>query len=588
VERNIKYYFCYRFYPILNLTYFFKLDSFQRMESLIKLAPDKKRRAAIYIRVSTAEQKIDGYGLEAQEKKLLEYIENNKGLNLYTKKAWIFSDTHTGSDLNRPQFQEMMQQVREGKFDAVLVWKIDRLSRSLKHLLSAFELFEKNKVSFVSVQENIDFKGPIGKLIFQIFGAIAQFERELIKGRTQMGKIASAEMGNYTGNFVPYGYRKIKNSSGKGSKLEIIPKEKEWVQQIFDWYIYDKLGFGQISKKLNNLKVPRGEGSISKYKIGKWTEKIIQLLLQSPIYRGEYVANNTDENGDKLPPDQWTIVKVPACVSELTFMQAQNARKSRTGGRTNSTYLLSGRIFDMTLDQPKKFFGAKRFKGGFSYRRKQFNTKEGEHFSVFEVPGEQIENYVWGKIMEAMKNPEVFIKHYLSKEFRRTEKVELLEQSLNSLREREVNIRNLEIPRIQEAYEKGIYDEEILQKKLTEKEEELAKIEVKIQEIEDELGFTSSLDMEVQKLKEASAQIKYKLENLSREQKKILCDLFIDRIEMYRQKEGKRWKVRVETFFRFNPNKFPSVIAEGRTAKTDNEASNEMKKAKSGVSGATR
>ena len=350
------------------------------MKGFNKPTTDQKRRAAIYVRVSTAEQKIEGYGLEAQEKNLLEYIENNKGLGLYTKKAWIFIDTHTGSDLNRPQFQAMMQQVKEGKFDAVLVWKIDRLSRSLKHLLSTFEIFEKHKASFVSVQENIDFKGPIGKLIFQIFGAIAQFERELIKGRTQMGKLASAEMGNYTGNFVPYGYRRIKNPSGKGSKLEIVLKEKEWVQQIFDWYIYDKQGFGQISKKLNSLKVPRGESSNAKQKFGKWTEKMIMLLLQSSIYRGEYVANNTDDNGDKLPPDQWTIVKVPPCVSELTFMQAENARKNRVGGKVNSTYLLSGRIYDMTLEQPKKFFGAKRFKGGFSYRRKQFDTKEGEHF----------------------------------------------------------------------------------------------------------------------------------------------------------------------------------------------------------------
>ncbi len=558
------------------------------MKGFNEPATDQKRRAAIYVRVSTAEQKIEGYGLEAQEKKLLEYIENNKGLGIYTKKAWIFTDTHTGSDLNRPQFQAMMQQVREGKFDAVLVWKIDRLSRSLKHLLSTFEIFEKHKASFVSVQENIDFKGPIGKLIFQIFGAIAQFERELIKGRTQMGKIASAEMGNYTGNFVPYGYKKIKNQSGKGSKLEIVFKEKEWVQQIFDWNIYDKLGYGQISNKLNSLKVPLGEGSSAKQRLGKWTEKKIQSLLQSTIYRGEYVANNTDDNGDKLPPDQWTIVKVPACISELTFMQAEKARKNRVGGEVNSTYLLSGRIYDMTLEQPRKFFGAKRFKGGFSYRRKQFDTKEGEHFSVFEVPGQQIDDYVWGRIMEAMKNPEVFIKHYLSKEFRRTEKVELQEKALNSLREREVNIRNLEVPRIQEAYEKGIYDEEVLQAKLIEKETELIEIEGKIQEIEDELVFASSIDIEVQKLKEVSAQIKYKLENLNQEQKKVLCDLFIDRIEMHRHKEGKRWKVRVETFFRFNPNKFPSKIVVGRTEKGDNAAKNEAKKSKNVECGSTR
>src|SRR3989338_4427348 len=117
-----------------------------------------KRRVAIYIRVSTQEQKIDGYGLEAQRKRLKDYVENNKALNFVTKNEWIFTDTHTGSDLNREKLNDLMKGVREKKFDAVLVWKIDRLSRSLKHLLTLFEEFEKNEVSFISVQENIDFK----------------------------------------------------------------------------------------------------------------------------------------------------------------------------------------------------------------------------------------------------------------------------------------------------------------------------------------------------------------------------------------------------------------------------------------------
>ena len=117
-----------------------------------------KRRVAIYIRVSTAEQKIDGYSLEAQTKRLLEYV-NNPAFNYITKKEWLFYDVHTGSDLNREELNTLMEGVRKKKFDAVLVWKIDRLSRSLKHLLGIFDEFEKNEVSFISVQENIDFNG---------------------------------------------------------------------------------------------------------------------------------------------------------------------------------------------------------------------------------------------------------------------------------------------------------------------------------------------------------------------------------------------------------------------------------------------
>ena len=164
------------------------------MSTLLEEDSSKKNKVAIYIRVSTAEQRMEGYSPEAQKKKLKEYVHSNSALNLVTKDDWIYEDTHTGSDMNRTELQRLLRDVEEGKFDAVLVWKIDRLSRSLKHLLNLFEKFKENKVNFISLQENIDFRGAIGSLIFQVFGAIAQFERELIKGRTQMGKVASAEL----------------------------------------------------------------------------------------------------------------------------------------------------------------------------------------------------------------------------------------------------------------------------------------------------------------------------------------------------------------------------------------------------------
>ena len=190
------------------------------------------KRIAIYIRVSTQEQKIEGYSPEGQRKRLLAYVEESRSRNLVTKPAWIFEDVHTGKDINRPQLQKLIRGVKQGKFDGVLVWKIDRLSRTLKHLLGIFEDFEKYGVSFLSLNENIDFSGPIGRLVFQMFGAIAQFERELIKSRTRMGKITSAEMGNYTGTQIPYGFRPVANPAGKGKKLEIIPEEKALLEKF--------------------------------------------------------------------------------------------------------------------------------------------------------------------------------------------------------------------------------------------------------------------------------------------------------------------------------------------------------------------
>lgn len=524
---------------------------------------NEQRRIAIYIRVSTQEQTIDGYGLEAQESRLLEYITNNKSQNYVCKKEWIYKDVHTGSELNREGLQKMLQAVKEKKFDAVIVWKIDRLSRSLQHLLTIFEDFEKNNVSFISVQENIDFRGPIGKLIFQIFGAIAQFERELIKGRTQMGRLASAEMGNYTGTYIPYGYTAVQNPSGRGKKLAIVPEEKEQVKEIFDWYIYDGLGFGEIMSKLNKLKVPLGRHSKSEH--GKWSERVIRKMIHNSTYRGEFVANMKDERGLQLPKEQWTIVNIPPCISEFIFQQAQQVCGNKKGTDGNRSYLLSGKISDISVNPPKKFVGCPRYKGGFSYRRKQFE-RDGVHYPVFEVPAKQLDDYVWGKIKEALKEPKIFIEKYLAREYSDASKVSKLENSLLNFREQKIN-KEIEIARVEEGYETGVFGEDKTKEKIAQKNKELAEIEGSIRDIEQQLAFMGEVDVEVSKLKEASKQIKYRIDNLNNDQKKVLVRLFVDKIELDRVKIEKGWKINAEVSFKFNPSKFPTRLIKDRTEK---------------------
>ncbi len=525
----------------------------------------EKRRLAIYIRVSTQEQKMDGYGLEAQEKRLTDYVEKNEGLGLQTKKQWLYTDVHTGSDLSRDGLNRLREDVRAGKYDAVLVWKIDRLSRSLKHLLTIFEEFQKHDVSFISIQENIDFRGPIGNLIFQIFGAIAQFERELIKGRTQMGRIASAEMGNFTGTNIPYGYNKVPNERGKGSKLVLIPAEKKWVEQIYKWYIYEDMGDGQIATRLNELKVQKTNHKRTSRASMEWTHIMVRTIVTNPLYRGEFVANRTDEMNTILPEDQWTLVAIPACVSEFTFLQAQEARKQRVSNIAGTEYLLSGKLVDMDLERPKRFVGAKRYKGGFSYRRKQFD-KGGKHYPVFEIAGQQMEDFVWDKIVEALNDPQAFIKHYLSREHADPSRIDMLQQQLSTLRERKMN-NDLAIARIENAYEEGRYSQEKMEEKVVERNKENVEIEMKVQETEDQLAIISSHEIQIEKLEEISKQTKENLKNYDRRQKKIMCQLLIERVEMSRRKVHGRWKTHGQVVFHFNLNKFEREVDMGRTVK---------------------
>jgi DNA invertase Pin-like site-specific DNA recombinase len=137
----------------------------------------KTKRAALYVRVSTSEQST-----KAQENELKAYAEN---------RGWgvkqIYSDRISGVKDNRPALQELMADCRQRKIDVVLVWKFDRFARSLRHLVTALEEFKRLGVNFISATEGVDTTIPSGELVFQIFGAIAQFERTLISERVRAG-----------------------------------------------------------------------------------------------------------------------------------------------------------------------------------------------------------------------------------------------------------------------------------------------------------------------------------------------------------------------------------------------------------------
>jgi DNA invertase Pin-like site-specific DNA recombinase len=137
-----------------------------------------KKAVAIYARVSTDRQTVD-----MQIHELKEYIKR-RGWNLYRE----FIDLgYSGSDTKRPAFQEMMQEAKKRKFDVLLVWKLDRLSRSMKDLVMVLNDLGGLGIDFVSYDNNLDTSTPTGKLVFHVIGAVAEFEKDIIKERVKAG-----------------------------------------------------------------------------------------------------------------------------------------------------------------------------------------------------------------------------------------------------------------------------------------------------------------------------------------------------------------------------------------------------------------
>jgi DNA invertase Pin-like site-specific DNA recombinase len=150
---------------------------------------NNKKRAAIYVRVSTVEQETD-----LQEAELREYCGRRgwEGI-LYRDKG------QSGAKQDRPALNSLLSDLRKRKVDVILVWSLDRLARSLKHLLNISEECKSLGVDLVSLRQSIDTTLPAGRLTFQILGAVAEFERELLRERVKAGMAQARRAGKNIG-----------------------------------------------------------------------------------------------------------------------------------------------------------------------------------------------------------------------------------------------------------------------------------------------------------------------------------------------------------------------------------------------------
>jgi len=180
---------------------------------------------AVYTRVSTDNQaEKDFSSCEAQEEKIRAFVKSQNNWEVFK----VYSDPgYTGATLNRPALQELLQDIREGKINIVLVYKIDRLTRSPKDFYQLIELFEKYEVDFISITERFDTSTSAGRLLRNIMLTFAQFERELASERTKDKMLERAKKGMWNGGIVPYGYKK------ENKKLVINSKEAEIVKLIY-------------------------------------------------------------------------------------------------------------------------------------------------------------------------------------------------------------------------------------------------------------------------------------------------------------------------------------------------------------------
>lgn len=279
-------------------------------------------RVALYPRVSTLEQARDGYSINEQIERMKKYCEAHD---------WIVSKIYTdagysGGDTDRPGLQELIRDAEHHKFDAVLVYKLDRLSRSQKDTLTLIEdVFLPNGVNFISMTENFDTSTPFGRAMLGILSVFAQLEREQIKERMEVGKIGRAKEGKWCGSpHVPIGYEL------DGDDLVINEYEAMQIQEMFRLFNL-RISQRRISKMLHSKGYTYQNG-------GTWAGKhYIRPMIENKHYIGmvSYKGEWYEGNQDPIV-DVETFNKAQEILAE---QDADYTKRSKRG-----TSLLSGLV----------------------------------------------------------------------------------------------------------------------------------------------------------------------------------------------------------------------------------------------------
>jgi len=357
---------------------------------------DKLIKVAIYSRVSTQEQAVEGTSLEHQQEQLKKYCES-QGWEIF--QAYVDAG-YTGKDDNRPGLKHLMADAKFGLFNKVVVYKMDRLARNLRLLLEIEDKLKENGISFHSVKEAFDTSTASGRHFLQMLGMISEWERETIIERTKAGRLQRYKEGCWGPGSPVYGYDYDKETK----KLVINEDEARVVQRIFEVYSTGK-SMTYISHMLNSEKVSTRSGR------GKgWRNGSIRDTLLNPAYTGTQIVN-VHQNHTRLPkeiPNHAIVIKVPAIVSEELWNTAQERRKNNKHVQpTKNVYFflqglvtcgLCGYSFRTEYTHSRRTYGCRG--------RLKYTHIDGSPRCISpHLDAEWLESQVWNRIEEIIDDP---------------------------------------------------------------------------------------------------------------------------------------------------------------------------------------
>jgi site-specific DNA recombinase len=354
-------------------------------------------KAALYTRVSTEEQALEGTSLENQLQQVREYC---------NRQCWQIIREYTdpgfsGKNDDRPGLRWLLSDARNGTFDVVVVSRLDRLSRKLRLLLELEEKLKEYHITLHSVKESVDTSTAIGRTVFQVLGLVAEWERDAIVERTRGGRLQRYKQGLWGPGNVLFGY-----SYNRQTKKLVINKERaEVVRRVFDLYAAGK-SIVAICDVLNAERVsPRSERARG------WHSGAIRDIIVNPAYMGQQIVSR-NSHVSKLrhgTPEKAIRINIPAIVDNATWESAQRHLSNNIHVRPArmNPWLLQGLVscgecshtFRTELTHGKRYYGC-------TGRLKRTHVDGSSRCTSPRLNADWLEEQVWSRIESILNDPE--------------------------------------------------------------------------------------------------------------------------------------------------------------------------------------
>lgn len=476
---------------------------------------NERKVAGVYIRVSTEDQAREGFSLGEQEEKLLQLCKF-KELDVYK----VYNDAGiSAKDMeHRPQFQEMLKDMKEGKLNYIVAYKLDRITRSVRDLEELISVLEQYNCFLLCDRDDVNTSTANGRFFVRMLTVLSQLEIEIVSERTKFGLNGAIKSGHIPGQ-RPFGYK-----SAEDKRMVIDNATRPYVEKIFDMYLEGK-SFQQIANyfKENNI-----------YPKKNWKDTTIQKIIDNKIYMGDYEQYKRIGKQENLEPVVYMNVVEPI-ISRAKWeeCQRQKERNQRTYTR-DRVYTFFQRLKCPNCSRIMKCKGS-----GGTKRKYMYYTCEHCHINFNE---DHVEHLLRDFIYDLLEYDMAVKKFFLP----------VLEDKTNNIDTTSIDkeIRDLEKQRnrIKDLYIKGIVEIDNFKEDYKLIEDKLANLESKKLELVNLETFNYSphellaqRDLEKEKmirLDTLNSVLKTKWNGMDKSEKQEFISKFIDTIEIKKDSKG--------------------------------------------------